>query len=63
MVVSGVASFRLLILESDLTYQNRSPVPVKAGARMRTGAPLAKARMAPAAPTPAPMSAEPVITA
>ena len=30
---------------------------------MRTGAPLEKARIAPAAPTPAPMSAEPEITA
>src|SRR5664280_1599344 len=63
MVVSGVVSFMLWILESDRTYQNRSPVPVNMGARMRTGAPLAKARMMPAAPTPAPISAEPVITA
>src|SRR6185312_3918669 len=63
MVVSGVASFRLWILESAFTYQNRSPVPVKAGARMRTGAPLEYARNTPAAPTPPPMSAEPEITA
>src|SRR6185437_2832139 len=63
MVLSGVASFRLLILESDLTYQYRSPVPVNAGARILTGAPLEKARMTPAAPTPAPMSALPEITA
>src|SRR6185312_3165181 len=63
MVVDGVASFRLLIGESDLTYQYRSPVPVNIGARMRTGAPFAKARMTPAAPTPAPMSAEPEMTA
>ena len=38
-------------------------MPVKAGSRMRTGAPLAKARITPAAPTPPPMSAEPEITA
>ena len=52
MVFSGVASFRLLIGESALTYQYRSPVPVKAGARMRTGAPLENARITPATPTP-----------
>jgi hypothetical protein len=63
MVVSGVVSFKLWILESDRTYQNRSPVPVNMGARIRTGAPLENARMMPAAPTPAPISALPEITA
>src|SRR5581483_4881615 len=36
MVLLEVASFRLLIGESAFTYQNRSPVPVKAGSRMRS---------------------------
>ena len=34
----------VLIGESALTYQNKSPVPVKAGDRIRTGAPFEKAR-------------------
>ena len=41
----------------------RSPVPVNAGSRMRTGAPRWNARIAPATPTPPPRSAEPEITA
>ena len=36
-------------------------MPVNAGARMRTGAPVANARMTPATPTPMPMSALPEI--
>src|ERR671935_1250803 len=48
--------------ESALTYQYKSPVPVNAGSRMRTGAPLAKARKTPATPTPAPRSALPAMT-
>ena len=63
MVFSGVVSFRLWIFESAFTYQNRSPVPVNMGARMRTCAPFEKARITPATPTPAPISAEPEITA
>src|SRR5215470_13388136 len=39
-----------------------SPVPVNIGATMRTGAPRAKARITPATPTPAPMSALPEMT-
>ena len=38
-------------------------MPVKAGSRRRTGAPLENARIAPATPTPAPRSALPEITA
>ena len=38
-------------------------MPVNIGARMRTGAPFEKARITPAAPTPAPISAEPEMTA
>ena len=53
---------RLLIGESAFTYQYRSPVPVKPGSSARTGAPFAKARIAPAAPTPTPRSALPAIT-
>ncbi len=62
MVLLAVMSLMVLSGESAFTYQNRSPVPVKAGSRMRTGAPRAKARMTPATPTPAPRSALPAIT-
>ncbi len=37
-------------------------MPVNIGARMRTGAPFEKARITPATPTPAPISAEPEMT-
>src|SRR5690349_18394750 len=63
IVFCSVVSFKDFSGESALTYQYKSLVPVKAGSRMRIGAPFAMARRAPATPTPPPRSAEPEITA
>lgn len=52
-----------LIGEAAGTYQNRSSAPVIELAIARTDAPLAKAPITPAVPTPTPMSTLPEITA
>src|SRR5262245_44322771 len=62
IVLLAVMSPTVLSGDSVFTYQNRSPVPVNAGSRMRSGAPRANARMTPATPTPAPRSALPAMT-
>jgi len=62
MVLLAVMSLTVFSGDSALTYQYRSPVPLNAGSRMRSGAPLANARMTPATPTPAPRSALPAMT-
>src|SRR5206468_6472936 len=50
MVLLSVASLRLRILLSDLTYQNSSCAPVICAEIARIGAPFEKAPMAPSKP-------------
>ena len=62
MVFFSVVSFSDLRAESAFTYQKMSRIPVKLPPKMRTGAPLANARMTPTVPMPMPISAEPAMT-
>src|ERR1700747_1466932 len=62
-IVLPLASFRLLIGDCALTYQNTSAPPLTTAPITRTGAPLEKALSTPMIPAPTPMSTLPEMTA